>query len=214
MSTESWFLYVTLVLFVSATPGPVMMLAMSNGAIHGIGKTLFGIAGVSLGNLALMLLSAGGVGTLLQTSEKLLPALQWLGAAYLIYLGCRIGFASGRGQAGVAGGSGSGRREIFSRSFAVAASNPKGLIFFGALFPQFIVPGALLPVQLTLLAGTFLLIDGIWQLLYATGGNTLRNWLRARSGLINKISGGVLAGSGILLAIDAGISFYQPGAAI
>lgn len=207
MTAESWFLYITLVFFVSATPGPVMMLAMSHGAVHGIGKTLFGIAGVSLGNLVLMLLSAGGVGTLLQTSEKLLPALQWLGATYLIYLGCRIGFNPGHRQPGIAGGSGSGRREIFFRSFVVAASNPKGLIFFGALFPQFIVPGAFLPVQLTLLAGTFLLIDGIWQLLYATGGNTLRNWLQARTGLINKISGGVLAGTGVLLAIDTGISF-------
>lgn len=204
MAAESWFLYVTLVFFVSATPGPVMMLAMTHGAVHGIGKTFLGIAGVSLGNLLLMLLSAGGVGTLLQTSEKLLPALQWLGAAYLIYLGCRIGFSPVHRQLGIAGGS--GRREIFSRSFVVAASNPKGLIFFGALFPQFIVPSAFLPVQLTLLAGTFLLIDGIWQLLYATGGNTLRNWLQARTGLINKISGGVLAGTGILLAIDTGIS--------
>lgn len=206
MTAESWFLYVTLVFFVSATPGPVMMLAMSHGTVYGISKALFGIAGVSLGNLALMLLSAGGLGTLLQTSGKLLPAIQWLGAAYLIYLGCRIVFMPENRQTGIAGDSGFKRLGIFSRSFVVAASNPKGLIFFGALFPQFIVPGAFLPVQLALLAGTFLLIDGLWQLLYATGGNTLRDWLRARTGLINKISGGVLAGSGILLAINTVIS--------
>lgn len=201
MTPESWFLYVTLVIFVSATPGPVMMLAMSHGAVYGISKTLFGIAGVSLGNLALMLLSAGGLGALLQTSEKLLPAIQWLGAAYLIYLGYRIGFTSEHRQSGIAGSP--NRLKIFTRSFLVAASNPKGLIFFGALFPQFIAPGKFLPIQLALLACTFLLIDGLWQLLYAAGGNTLSNWLanQARTNLINKISGIVLAGSGILLIV-------------
>lgn len=206
MALESWLLYVPLVFFISATPGPVMMLAMSHGAIYGISKVLFGIAGVSLGNLVLMLLSAGGLGALLQASEKLLPAIQLLGAGYLIYLGCSIGLIPGHRQPGIT--SGSKILKIFSRSFLVAASNPKGLIFFGALFPQFIDPDRPLPMQLALLASTFLLIDGLWQLLYAAGGNTLSNWLKnpVRNGLINKISGGVLAGSGILLAISTRIS--------
>lgn len=154
-----------------------------------------------MGNLVLMLLSAGGLGALLQASEKLLPAIQLLGAGYLIYLGCSIGFTPGHRQPGITGGS--KILKIFSRSFLVAASNPKGLIFFGALFPQFIDPDRPLPMQLALLACTFLLIDGLWQLLYAAGGNILKN--PARTGLINKISGGVLAGSGILLAISTRI---------
>lgn len=184
-----------------------MMLAMSNGNVYGTRKALLGIAGTSLGNLLLMALSAGGVGALLQTSERLLPSLQWLGAAYLIYLGYRLAFTAPASRQHIAGGD-YGTRQVFSRGFLVAASNPKGIIFFGALFPQFITPDRhTLPVQLSLLAATFLLIDGLWQLLYAAGGNTLSNWLRnpARTGLINKISGGVLAGSGILIAIDTGV---------
>lgn len=206
MALQSWLLYISLAFFVSATPGPVMMLAMSNGAVYGTGKAVFGIAGTSTGNLLLMLLSASSLGALLQTSEKLLPAIQWLGAAYLVYLGWRMGFAPGNRQHIAV--SGAKALQIFSRAFLVAASNPKGIVFFAALFPQFIEPELPLPIQLTLLACTFLLIDGLWQLLYSAGGNTLNIWLKnpARTGLINKISGGVLAGSGILLAIDTGIS--------
>ncbi|HEX7028660.1 MAG TPA: LysE family translocator [Gammaproteobacteria bacterium] len=204
MALESWFLYIPLAFFISATPGPVMMFALSNGAIYGTGKALSGIAGTSSGNMLLMLLSASGLGALLQTSEKLLPAIQWLGAAYLIYLGYRIAYTPATRHVAVGGSSKA--LQIFSRGFLVAASNPKGIVFFGALFPQFIEPDQSLPMQLMLLAFVFLLIDGLWQLLYATGGNTLSNWLRdpARTGLINKISGGMLAGSGILLAIETG----------
>jgi threonine/homoserine/homoserine lactone efflux protein len=202
VSPETWLLFITLAFFISATPGPVMMLAMSHGATYGIGHTLLGITGVSLGNLTLMLLSAGGVGALLKTSEKLLPILQWLGAAYLVYLGCRIWLMPRSAKPGIAGNT--EKRKIFSRSFLVAASNPKGLIFFGALFPQFIAPDRPLTLQLVLLACTFLLIDGLWQLLYAAGGNTLSNWLKTsdNTGLINKSSACVLAGSGVLLAIN------------
>lgn len=205
MALESWLLYIPLAFFISATPGPVMMLALSNGAVYGTGKALSGIAGTSSGNLLLMLLSASGLGALLQTSEKLLPAIQWLGAAYLIYLGYRIAYTPAN-RRHIAVSKSSKALQIFSRGFLVAASNPKGIVFFGALFPQFIEPDRPLPMQLTLLAFTFLLIDGLWQLLYATGGNTLSSWLKdpARTGLINKISGSVLAGSGILLAIETG----------
>lgn len=201
MSLETWILFVTLAFFISATPGPVMMLATVNGATYGLGGTLLGIVGVSLGNLMLMLISGSGVGALLQTSQTLLPAIQWLGATYLIYLGWRVWHTPIRTETSIRDGA--EMQKIFSRSFLVAASNPKGLVFFAALFPQFIAADKPLTAQLLILIVTFLLIDGLWQLLYAAGGNTLRRWLKspARAGLIARLSACVLAGSGLLLAI-------------
>lgn len=202
MPLETWILFITLAFFISATPGPVMMLATVNGATYGPGGTLLGIAGVSLGNLMLMLISGSGIGALLQTSQTLLPAIQWLGAAYLIYLGWRIWHTPIRPAPGLTDNA--EMRRIFSRSFLVAASNPKGLVFFAALFPQFIAADKPLPAQLLILIATFLLIDGLWQLLYAAGGNTLRRWLKnpERAGLIARLSACVLAGSGLLLAVS------------
>ena len=84
----------------------------------------------------------------------------------------------------------------------MAASNPKGIIFFAALFPQFLSTTAALPGQLVILATTFLLIDGLWQLAYASGGSGLWRWLKSADKIaaINRLSGGALIVANLLLA--------------
>jgi threonine/homoserine/homoserine lactone efflux protein len=92
-------------------------------------------------------------------------------------------------------------RLIFGRGLLVGLTNPKTLLFYGAFFPQFIVPGPDASDQLLLLALTFLVIavvlDGAWALLAAR----LRALLVTHVRLRNRLTGGLLVGAGVGLAL-------------
>ena len=202
-SVESFTLYLATVLIASASPGPVMLLAMTNGAQVGMRRTLAGIAGSSLGHLALMAVSFAGLSALLYSSAWLFDVLKWVGAAYLVYLGISLWRHAGTGDVAAHDDSvrtHHGAGALFVRAFAVAASNPKGLIFFGALFPQFIDARAAALPQWTLLAATFFLIDWCWQLAYAWSGGRLVRWLGARRRAFDRVAGGLFVGAGVLLS--------------
>src|SRR5688572_20900357 len=82
MQLEQLWLFITLTLFVSASPGPVMLSCMTDAGRFGFGKSLFTMLGASTGNLILMLLSAIGLGLLVEQAEWIFNAIKWIGAAY------------------------------------------------------------------------------------------------------------------------------------
>ena len=92
-------------------------------------------------------------------------------------------------------------RDIFLRGALVAMTNPKTLVFYGAFFPQFVAPGPDLEFQIALLCGTFLaiaaLLDGAW----AVAAGRARGVLARRGKLRNRLSGGLLIGAGVGLAL-------------
>ena len=204
MALETWILFVATAFVLSAIPGPIMILALTNGAQVGVRRTVCGILGTSSGNLLLMALSSVGLGALLYSSALAFALVKWLGAAYLIYLGIQLWRAPAVGiEAPIAAaGAVRSKRGLFLQSFFVAVSNPKGLIFFGALFPQFIQPGVSQGAQFAILSLTFLAIDCVWQLVYSVGGNRIVGWLKTpRQGRwFNRANGGVLIGTGLLLS--------------
>ena len=201
MSLNAWLGFITITFFVSISPGPVMLLALTHGSRHGVIKTTVGIAGVSLGNLMIMAISASALSAIVN-QPILLSTIKWLGAIYLVYLGTRIAFINNKKELS-SGTSADAQASMFSRSFTVAITNPKGLIFFTALFPQFLIVDDTLFIQFLALAITFLLIDAIWQFIYAFGGKALGIWLRSdqRFALINYITGTALLLSGIFIAV-------------
>ena len=185
MSLDNWFAFMAAALLASATPGPVMLLALSNGARYSRRQTLIGIVGSSAGHALLMALSALGLGVLLYASESLFALVKWVAAAYLIILGLRLCIAVPVDRShDIAQTTSVGsavadqrRRGIFMQAFMVAAANPKGLLFFGALFPLFINPQGPRVLQFTVLAMSFLAIDCLWQWTYAASGRRLLSWL-------------------------------------
>ena len=191
MSVDLWMLFIGTVVLASASPGPVMLLALANGARYPRGLTLIGILGSTLGHVLLMVLSALGVGAILYASEPLFVFVKWLGAAYLLVLGLRLWFASPNDdqygitrhdlsrthEAGVAATRPSARA-IFFQALLIAAVNPKGLLFFGAFFPLFIDPQASGLGQFVILALSFVAIDWLWQLAYAGSGRRILAWLK------------------------------------
>lgn len=202
MPFDQLLVFATVTLFMSASPGPVMLSAMANGGIYGVRHAAWGIFGATVGNLLLITLSLIGMALILKNFPVLFRTLQWAGAAYLIWLGIKMY------RQPIAEDSLSGRivratpLTLFFKSLGVAASNPKGLVYFGAFFPQFISPEYSLADQLLMIISVFLLIDVTWMLIYAQSGSVVVGWLRSphqRRGF-NRVTGGALMGAGILMA--------------
>jgi threonine/homoserine/homoserine lactone efflux protein len=202
MSLESWLLFVVTVFFVSATPGPNMLLAMTHGIRYGVRHTLPTMFGLLSALGLIMAGSAAGLGALLATSELLFSVVKYAGAAYLIYLGIKTWRA--QPEALAENNSVSPEGSVWTRfrtGFLVAMSNPKAFVFFTALFPQFMNASLPQGPQLLILAGTFYVIESSWQMAYAAGGARLKNWLNSplRLRWMNRCAGGAFVAAGVAL---------------
>lgn len=201
MSIAEFTLFLSITFIVSVSPGPVMLLCMSNGGRYGLAKSFPGMVGASLGNLVLVSLSALGLGLLVSSNDFLFGAIKWLGALYLIYLGVQI--IRQPAQSGSPGQShAASHRSLWLSAFFIAISNPKALVYFAALFPQFIHYEQPLLWQFSLLTATFLLTDLCWMLVYAAAGQRIMAWLKTprHQTIFNTLSGLVLIVVGLLLA--------------
>ncbi|WP_174872994.1 LysE family translocator [Vogesella oryzae] len=205
MAFNTWMIFVVTVFFVSATPGPNMLLAMSHGIRFGLRGALPTMAGLLLALGLIMGGSAAGLGALLATSELLFSIVKYVGAAYLVWLGYQAWRAPVKAEAETATADAdapvSGWQR-FRTGFLVAMSNPKAFVFFTALFPQFMRADVPQLPQLLVLAGTFYVIESSWQLVYAFGGAKLKHWLTSplRQRLMNRFAGGSFMAAGIALS--------------
>jgi homoserine/homoserine lactone efflux protein len=202
MSLEQLWLFTSITLIVSASPGPVMLACMIDAGRYGFGKSLYTMCGATLGNLMLVFLSALGLGLLVEQAEWIFHTIKWIGAAYLVYLGIQLLRAKPLSMNMEAHTI--RRQQLLSRSFLIAVTNPKGLIYFGALFPQFIDIHQAMPPQFAQLTIIFLIMDLMWMCIYALGGRSIMRWLKSpeHQRWFNWISGGVLILAGTALAFS------------
>lgn len=201
MSLEQLWLFVTITFIVSASPGPVMLSCMADAGRFGFTKSIYTMLGASAGNLILMLLSALGVGLLLGEAEWIFHTIKWIGAAYLAYLGIQLFFTAPHDLN--TGASAIRSSHLLWKSLMVAITNPKGLIYFGALFPQFIDIKQPMAAQFALLTAIFLIMDLVWMSIYAIGGSAIMRWLKSPSHQqwFNRICGSALIAAGIALSV-------------
>lgn len=174
MSLEIWSLYATAVLLLCLTPGPNSLLAVTNGVRFGVGKTLFSTLGCAAGLTLLIGASLTGFGVIIAASETVFYVIKWLGACYLIYLGVTLirsrgGFADAVGKGRPA--ESRSRFYLFGQGLWIIIMNPKVVIFFAAFLPQFYDPGYGLLLQFLVMAGTFVGIEVVIELLLATMAN-------------------------------------------
>lgn len=184
-----------------------MLSCMSNGGRLGLRKAIAGMIGASAGNLVLVVLSAIGLGFIVSQNDVLFNFLKWFGAAYLAFLGMQIIRAPIIRESTPVSSALATSKSIWWSSFFIAVSNPKGLIYFGALFPQFVNYQQPLVLQFVVLTITFLITDLMWMLIYAIAGNRIMHWLKAPKHqiLFNSISGLVLIAAGIFMALSGNI---------
>ncbi|GAA0396283.1 LysE family translocator [Cocleimonas flava] len=199
----------TLLLFFLTTfvvvlsPGPAAIAVTAEAASNGFKRSLFVILGIAAANIVYFVLSATGIAALIVASSTLFSVIKWIGVAYLLYLGLsallsRSGPLSIKPEEKQVGR----HHRVFFRGFIIEFSNPKALLYFSALLPQFInIEQAIIPQLLILCAITFLL-DIVCYSLYAYLG-----WKSMSVGLkplaikiINKSAGAMLIFAGLKMA--------------
>jgi threonine/homoserine/homoserine lactone efflux protein len=147
-----------------AVPGPDWAYVLAAGTRDRV--VLPAVAGVVAGYVLITALVAAGIGPLVTAVPLALTALTVAGAAFLLYLGIRTLRSHGtiHGTADVTPESSAGR--FFVRGMGVSALNPKGILIFVSILPQFTqsTNGWPLPVQLALLGGVYILITALFYL--------------------------------------------------
>lgn len=200
--TDVWQLIAATVVFLML-PGPGTFCVLTCAAKRGVRGGFVSIAGLMLGDIVLMFLAAIGVAALLHANPLLFKGMQYLGAAYLAYLGARLLFAKEEGGAAVVPFS---NMADFRRGFFVTLMNPKAIVFYMAFFPLFIDPatqqGAVTFLTMgavictcTLIYGSLLVLAG-----NAAAKRLSRNRMVAR--LASRAAGIFLIGFGIKLTTN------------
>ncbi|MBA2961163.1 MULTISPECIES: LysE family translocator [Ramlibacter] len=192
MTSSTYLIYLAAVALLVVTPGPTLLMCVSNALHHGPARALASAAGALAASLGIMALSAAGLGALLAASEAAFTVLKVAGACYLVWLGIRT--FRGTGALAEAAPAPAGR-SLFVQGLLVGASNPKALLFFSAFFPQFIDPAAPVPPQFALLAGTFVATDFLMLVAAAFGVGRIAGWLRQARVVrwIDRVCGGLFA---------------------
>ena len=172
--------------------------------VYGVRGTLPTISGDLTANSLQMLAAALGLGAIVTQSESVFLVLKWCGVAYLAWLGIsRIRRASTARLGSMEPGPRVSVRVRYAQGFLTSASNPKAVVFFAALFPQFIDPTSGLALQLVVLGVTFLVLDGLAVAVYASTSNRLAQRLSigGRMERQERVTGAVLLGAAGLLAL-------------
>lgn len=189
----------------SLTPGPAVLLVISQGIRQGFKTSVAGTLGVLTGNAIYFALSAVGLGALLIASATIFEIIRWIGVAYLVFTGLRLLLSAARaeGRDEVESGPSVSRSRAFVTGLITQLSNPKAIVFFTALLPQFVTPGGNVALQLTVLGITSIAVEFPVLLLYGFFADRSRT-LIFTSGYApwaSRIAGGFLIGAGVTLAL-------------
>ena len=203
MSLTLWLGFLLAATMIAVTPGPGAVLSMSTSMRHGYWSALVAILGLQAAILVHLTVVAVGFGALIAASETAFSVVKFIGAAYLIWLGVQkwrsplVPVDAERVPAR--------RRGLFLQGMLVNLTNPKAIIFIGALVPQFIDPGRSQLEQYLLIAATLCLTDIVVMSAYALAAGRVGRWLHDPKAirLQNRAFGGLFVSAGTLLAFSS-----------
>lgn len=161
MTLKTWLLFLVMETALSLSPGPAVFYVVSQGVRGAVRRALPAALGIISANALYFALSATSLGALIATSGSFFRVAKWLGAAYLIYLGIKS-LLSARSSHDVTleGGTpapAADHHRVFLGALTLQLANPKALLFFLALLPQFIDPARAVVPQMLILAATSML---------------------------------------------------------
>lgn len=161
MTLTTFCLYLITWTLVALSPGPAAMCVMSQAARHGVRASFAGIIGIQTGSLMFFIGIAMGLASLLASATTAFTVLRWIGAAYLFYLGVCILNSTFRkvDTAEAKEAPAAASRRLFLQGLLIQLTNPKALLFFSALLPQFIDGTRSLGTQIALLAIITVVVD-------------------------------------------------------
>ena len=197
MTLTTWWIFVCTETVLCLTPGPAVMFILSSALKAGAKKSIFSNLGILTANVVYFAVSATGIGALL-LSSKLFLAVKWLGAAYLVILGLRLIFE----RSGIVKSPDEvlidyKSHHLFFNGFTLQMSNPKAILFFSALLPQFLNLHVPVVPQIVILGATSVVIEFSILIGYGIAGSAITpryaRWT-------NRVAGGLLIGAGAGLA--------------
>lgn len=198
-------LFIPVAILLALVPGPNNICALNNGVRQGVLAALGATFGRVVAFAIFLFISALGLGAMLLASESAFVAMKWIGAAYLFWLGILTWRSSDHVTTKDEESNGNGRMRSFKRlilqEFLIAISNPKAVLLFAAIFPQFIDPARPAGHQFLVLGSIYLLAEFVASLVYGLGGRQLRRLITSQRGAknLNRATGGLFVGAGGLL---------------
>jgi threonine/homoserine/homoserine lactone efflux protein len=178
MQIETWLLYFTTIIIVIAIPGPLSLLMVNSTLKLGVRASAPVIFGGSLASSILLIVSASGLGAIIVSSELLFNMIRYAGAAYLFYLGVKLIWPSATEREASSNNNAADTRpdrttSLFQQAFVLGISNPKDILFFIALLPQFVDPQASLLQQLAVIVGSWFVADCLCKLTYGLAAKSV-----------------------------------------
>lgn len=165
MTLRVWIIFLMMETTACLSPGPAVLLVMSQGLSRGVLASIWSSCGILAANALYFAASATGIAAVLLGSKSLFNVITWVGAAYMIWLGVRMFASSGVAVSASSSAPASSAR-MFTNGFVLQISRPGLLLFFVAVLPQFILPGRGVAGQVLILAVTSICVEFVTLILY------------------------------------------------
>jgi len=197
-----WLTYFIATLILCVSPGPGVFSSISAGLHHGFRLGIWNGVGMQAASLIVVIVVAFGLGAVLLASETLFTAVKWCGVIYLLYLGIVTWRAPAKAFEEDRDDHETTPRGVFMRGFWVNITNPKGIIFFAAVLPQFIDVTRPQAPQYAIFAVTTFAVDLVVMVIYTALAARVLRLMRdpAKLRWVNRTLGGAFIAAGIALA--------------
>jgi homoserine/homoserine lactone efflux protein len=204
MAFEVWLAFIGAAILIAVSPGAGAIQSMATGLTHGVRRGYWSILGLETGLMLQLTLVAVGLGAAVASSIVAFNVIKWVGVVYLAYLAVRqwrsvktdLHEQLGKPSEG-------GRRSMVVRGFLINVTNPKGLVFFLAVLPQFVVPTAPLLPQYLAIGATMIAVDLVVMGLYTGLAVRLVEWLHTprQQTVLNRVFSGLFGTAAVVLSL-------------
>jgi homoserine/homoserine lactone efflux protein len=200
MSIELYLTFAAAAAALMLIPGPNVALIAAASVSNGLRSGLATVAGTSSAMVVQLFLVGAGLNAFLLNLSGWFELLRWAGVIYLVYLGVRL-WRAAPAEVGEADTHRDSFRAAYLRGLFVSLTNPKTLFFYGAFFPQFVVPECEPLVQIFVLSLTFLAIAVVIDSGWAFAAAKLRMARSTTTTTSNRLAGSLFIGAGFGLAL-------------
>jgi homoserine/homoserine lactone efflux protein len=204
MAWEVWLTFIGAAVLIAVSPGAGAIQSMATGLTYGVRRGYWSILGLELGLMLQLTLVALGLGAIVTGSIVAFNVVKWVGVAYLLYLAVRQWRTATRDlREQLDTSADRGRTALVVRGFLVNATNPKGLVFFLAVVPQFVVPTTPLLPQYLAIGATMVAVDFVVMGLYTGLAVRLLRWMHTprQQTVVNRTFSGLFATAAVVLSL-------------